>query len=628
MLSNVPDEHAPSGREVSELPGRRRRARHTAASSTAPAPHRRKVVLRGLAVLARGVAEQRLAFTVSVLGSTLWAVMTVGQAYVLGRITQNTVLPALKAGRIVWGGLVGAVLLVLAVALLKAVGIAGRRIYAGRVQYELGASYRRRVAARYLALPLRWHQARPTGRLLSVANSDVEQTWEPMAPLPMAVGVVVMLVVTLALLVFTDPWLALVGGVIFPLIAILNVAYSRRLAPLMIRAQELRAEVSGIAHESFDGALTVKVLGRAEQETERFAERARELRDALIRVGRLRGLFDPALEALPNLAVLVVLLLGGLRVSAGSLDAGGLVRIAYLFTLLAFPIRAIGWLLADLPRAVVGWERMHEVLHADDAMPPGSRRHRDAIGPATLAARRASFGYTDEPVLTGVTLDIPAGATVAMVGPTGSGKSTIASLSLRLLDPDEGAFTFDGHDLRDLADGELARAAALVPQGAFLFDDTVRGNVTLGDDIPDEVIAEALRVSQADGFVHDLPDGLDTVVGERGATLSGGQRQRIALARALAHRPRLLVLDDATSSVDPRIERAILAGLRQSPATVLVIAYRQATIALADEVVYLEAGQVRGRGTHEQLMATTPGYRAVLNAYAGEPGGSDEEPAA
>jgi ABC-type multidrug transport system fused ATPase/permease subunit len=595
----------------------------------------RRVVLRGFAVLIRGARQQPRAFTISVLGSSLWALMTVAQAYVLGRVTQNTVLPALKSGHVVWGSLVGAGLLIMAVAALKALGIAGRRIYAGQVQYDLGATYRRRVAARYLALPLRWHQSHPTGRLLSVANSDVEQTWEPMAPFPMFAGVVVMLLVTLGFLVATDPVLAAVGGVIFPLIAVLNVLYSRRLSPLMIRAQELRAEVSGLAHESFDGALTVKVLGRGEDETRRFAETASELRDALIRVGRLRGLFDPALEALPNISVLAVLLVGGLRVSGGSLDAGGLVRVAYLFTLLAFPVRAIGWVLADLPRAVVGWERMHAVLDAVDEMPEGERRFDRPATPdssARMSAQDIGFGYgTDENerVLDGVTIDVPAGSTVAIVGPTGSGKSTLAHLTLRLLDPDEGVITLDGHDVRELAAGQLSDVAALVPQGAFLFDDTVRGNVTLGADLPEDVLTEALTISQAEGFVHELPEGVDTVVGERGATLSGGQRQRIALARALARRPRLLVLDDATSSVDPRIERAILAGLRDSQATVVVIAYRQATIALADLVIYLEDGQVRGRGTHEQLMASVPGYRDVLTAYgATHPSAGDEESAA
>ena len=586
------------------------------------------MVLRGFAVLLRGVAEERFAFTMAVLGSSLWALMTVAQAYVLGRITENTVLPAFKAGRIVWGSVLSAALLVMLVAAFKALGIAGRRIFAGNVQYNLGATYRRRIAARYLALPLRWHQAHPTGRLLSVANSDVEQTWEPMAPFPMAAGVVVMLLVTLGLLIATDPVLAIVGGVIFPLIGGLNVLYSRRLAPLMIRAQELRAEVSGLAHESFDGALTVKVLGRAEEETERFAEKARELRDSLIRVGRLRGLFDPALEALPNLSVLAVLLVGGLRVSSGSLDAGGLVRVAYLFTLLAFPVRAIGWLLADLPRSIVGWDRMHEVLDAVDVMPFGVTRVPAGSEPATLAATDVGFGFGDQPVLSGLTLDIPSGSTVAIVGPTGAGKSTLANLALRLLDPDTGAITLDGIDVRSLAAGEMAGAAALVPQGAFLFDDTVRGNLTLGSDISDSVLQEALRTSQAAEFIDGLPAGLETLVGERGATLSGGQRQRIALARALAHRPRLLVLDDATSSVDPRIERAILAGLRESPATVVVIAYRQATIALADEVVYLEAGQVQGRGTHEELMASVAGYRDVLTAYGAAGPGTAAESAA
>ncbi len=593
-----------------------------------------RVVFRGFAVLFRGVAEEPRAFTLAVVGSSLWALMTVAQAYVLGYLTQHTVLPAFDAGHVAAGALVSAALLVMAVATFKALGIAGRRIYAGRVQYNLGASYRRRIAARYLALPLRWHQAHPTGQLLSIANSDVEQTWEPMAPFPMAAGVVVMLLVTLGALIATDPVLALIGGIIFPLIGVLNVLYSRRLAPLMIRAQQLRAEVSGLAHESFDGALTVKVLGRAGEETERFNERAGELRDALIRVGRLRGLFDPALEALPNLAVLAVLLVGGLRVSAGSLDPGGLVRIAYLFTLLAFPVRAIGWLLADLPRAVVGWERMHLVLDAHDSMPAGQQRLPEAHAPGRLEAEQVGFGYAEERILAGFTLDVAAGRTVAIVGPTGSGKSTLASLSLRLLDPDTGSFAFDGVDLRHLAPDQLAGVAALVPQGAFLFDDTVRGNLTLGADVSESVLSDALRISQAGDFVASLPAGLDTLVGERGATLSGGQRQRLALARALVRRPRLLVLDDATSSVDPRVERAILEGLRESPATVVVIAYRQATIALADEVVYLENGRVQGRGSHEHLMATVPGYRAVLTAYGSPelPGedraSSDEESAA
>jgi ABC-type multidrug transport system fused ATPase/permease subunit len=211
---------------------------------------------------------------------------------------------------------------------------------------------------------------------------------------------------------------------------------------------------------------------------------------------------------------------------------------------------------------------------------------------------------------------------VALVGSTGSGKSTLASVLVRLLDPDTGRVAYDDVDVRSLAPGAVAEVASLVPQSTFLFDDTVRGNITLGADLPDEDVWAALRVAQADGFVAALPKALDTLVGERGTTLSGGQRQRLALARAVVRRPRLLVLDDATSSVDPQVEQRILAGLRGLGAgdsgaagTVVVIAYRRATIALADEVVFVEDGRVAARGTHAELLATSPGYQDLVHAY-------------
>jgi ABC-type multidrug transport system fused ATPase/permease subunit len=205
-----------------------------------------------------------------------------------------------------------------------------------------------------------------------------------------------------------------------------------------------------------------------------------------------------------------------------------------------------------------------------------------------------------------------------VVGPTGAGKSTLAGMIVRLVDPRDGRVLVDGVDLRALAAGEVCRAVALVPQSTFVFDDTVRGNVTLGADHDDAAVWRALRLARADGFVRALPDSLDTRVGERGTTLSGGQRQRLALARALVRSPRLLVLDDATSAVDPRVEAQILHGLRERAdgTTVLVVAHRMATISLADEVVYLEGGRVRGRGTHADLLAGNPGYRDLVTAYA------------
>jgi ATP-binding cassette subfamily B protein len=587
------------------------------------------VIRRGVGVLWVAVKEQPRIFAVATVGSAVFAATTIGQAYVFGAITERVIVPGIEQGQVGTTALALAFLAVMLVATLKVVGIIARRLGAGIMQYRLQASYRRRVTRRYLQLPLSWHQEHPTGELLSNANSDVEATWYPIAPFPFAIGVLLMLVGTLGLLFVTDPVLAVVGSIIFPAIAGLTVVYSRRMSPLMTLAQQQRGEVSGIAHESFDGALVVKTLGREDVETERFRTAALELRDTMTQVGRVRGLFDPVMEALPVLGVLVVLLFGTARVGSGNLEAGELVRVAYLFTLLAFPVRAIGWVLNEMPRSVVGWDRVQRVLQATGAQEHGEDRLPSEGGPTALSVEAVSFSYgsgtdRDGDVLREVAFDVAAGRTVALVGPTGSGKSTLAAVLVRLVDPSTGSVAYDDVDVRRLAPGALSEVAALVPQSTFLFDDTVRGNITLGADISDDDVWEALRVAQGDGFVAALPKGLDTLVGERGTTLSGGQRQRLALARAIVRRPRLLVLDDATSSVDPQVEQRILAGLRSrqgtggSPSTVVVVAYRRATIALADEVVFVEDGRVTARGTHSELLADSPGYRDLVTAYERE----------
>ncbi len=576
------------------------------------------VMRRGLGVLGVAIRAEKAIFSAAVLSSALYGVMTVAAAWALGWATDHVVLPAFRDGRITTGTLTLGALLILGVSLLKALGVAGRRYFAGVMQYRMQARSRRDVTRQYLRLPLAWHHRHPTGQLLSNAGSDVEAAWAPLAPLPMAVGVVVMLVTAAVAMVITDPILALVGFLVFPAIAVLNLVYQRRLNPLATRAQQLRAEVSEIAHESFDGALVVKTLGREDEETARFQAKAGELRDANIAVGRVRGLFDPMLEALPTLGVLAVLLIGVMRLESGAIGSGVLVQVAYLFTLLAFPIRALGWVLAELPRSVVGYERIQAVLEATGSMEHGAVE-LPGTEPARLEVRDLGYAYGDGefPVLREVSLEVGPGRTVALVGPTGSGKSTLAQALVRLVDPAEGVVLVDGTDLRDVARNGVSDAVALVPQQTFLFDDTVRGNVTLGRPIADEDVWAALRLAQAEGFVSALPSGLDTRVGERGTTLSGGQRQRIALARALVRRPRLLVLDDATSSVDPQVEARILYGLRDAAqvSTVVVIAYRMATIALADEVVYLDHGRVVDRGGHAELLARCEGYRNLVTAY-------------
>lgn len=591
---------------------------------------RRSTTAEGFRVLGVAVRREPWVFALSTLGSVLFGLLTVADAWVLGWSTDHVVIPAFENGEIEARMLWAVVALFVGVALLRAVGIVARRLGAGIMQYRMQAHTRRAVTRKYLELPMEWHQRHPTGQLLSNASSDVEAAWGPIAPFPMALGTVVMMVVAVVQMFAADFVMALVGLLVFPAVVLANLGYQRIASPLMTRAQQLRAEVSEVAHESFDGAMVVKTLGRESEETERFATGVAELRDVNVRAGRVRAVFDPVLAALPNVGVLVVLAVGVARVQSGATDPGDVVTVAYLLTIVSFPIRAIGWLLGEFPRSVVGHRRVRQVLDATGAMPYGDRPAPHAPQGAHLTLNEVGYAYEpSSPVLREVTFDVEPGRTVAVVGATASGKSTLTNLLSRLVDPDRGTVRLDGEDLRTLRPGALAEVVAVVPQSAFLFDDSVRGNVTLGADVGDEEVWRALRVAQADGFVAALPDGLDTQLGERGASLSGGQRQRLSLARALVRQPRLLVLDDATSAVDPDVEARILGSLREGArdTTLVVVAYRKATIALADEVVHLEDGRIADRGTHTELLGRSEAYARLVNAYEQEPvtAGTDAE---
>ncbi|WP_338072926.1 ABC transporter ATP-binding protein [Aeromicrobium phoceense] len=578
-----------------------------------------RLTRRGFGVMGRGIARQKVMFTWAALASLLFGVMTVADAWVLGWATDHVIAPSVAAGAVTWSTLWAGVGLFVLAAVLRTVGVVGRRLLGGVVFFRLVRDDRLRVTRRYLQLPLRWHHRHPAGQLLSNANADVEATWSVFMPLPMALGTIAMLVAAIATMVLADPVLTVVGLVVIPLLFVANAVYQRWQGPRIALAQSLRGDVSTVAHESFDGALVVKSLGREADETARFRAASERLRDAAIAIGRIRAIFDPVIEALPNLAVLAVLLLGAWRVQSGGADAGDVVQVAYLFTVIGMQIRSFGWVLGELPRAVVGWDRVSRVIDEDDAMDYGDARV-PGTGPVDLTVTDLDYSHPDEPapaVLNDIAFPVPAGTVTAVVGATGSGKSTLTSLVTRLVDPDDGAVLIGGTDARRLSQQALTRAVALVPQSTFLFDDTVRANVVLDLDVPDERVWEVLRIVQADRFVSALPDALDTELGERGTSLSGGQRQRLALARALVRDPRVLVMDDATSALDPEVEQRILRALadRDGSPTTVVVAYRKATIALADEVVFLAGGRVADRGTDAQLRERSAAYRNLVDAY-------------
>ena len=591
----------------------------------------------GRQLIARQLRRAPREFLFGGVGTTLYAGMTILSSFVLGWIIDLMLIPAVQSGEVSTAALAASAAAIVGVATLRGIGITMRRTGAYYAQHRLQYRDRVEVTDRYLDLPVEWHRRHPTGQLLANANEDVEAASFIAAPLPMAFGVILMLVGTGVILILTDPFLALIGFLVGPVLILVNYTFQRRMRAVAAEAQSLRAEVADIAHESFDAALVVKTLGREDDEVGRFGERSDTLRDRMVEVGRLRAAFDPLIEALPNLSILAVLLVGAWRVDHGLLSEGTLVTFAYLFRLVALPMRVFGWLLGELPRSVVGLHRLQAVLNEKERVTYGSAAP-SVEGGAGAVVEGIAYQYPESDYedlgaaslprhvangdgrgIESVTLDVTPGRTIALVGPTGSGKSTVAHLLVRLFDPDTGQISLDGHTLVDLDRDALARSVSIVFQETFLFNDTIYNNITLDESFDEDEVFAAARLAQADSFIRGLEKGYATIVGERGAALSGGQRQRVAIARALVRKPRLLVLDDATSAVDPAVESAILEGLRQLDTTVVIVAYRRSSIVLADEVIYVEDGRVIDRGDHSSLYASLPAYRGLIDAYEKEP---------
>jgi ABC-type multidrug transport system fused ATPase/permease subunit len=577
-----------------------------------------RIMRRGARLLWDSARTQPGPFAVSLVGATLFGVVAVGGTVVLGRVTDKILTPAFEDPDGVRGRTIaiGAAAIVIA-SLLRMVGVVLRRYFGQMAQRRMQVHWFTQVTDRYLAVPLRWFDEKPAGELLAHADADAERATMAMQPLPFSIGVVVIAVVSMVQLATVDWVLLAVGLALFPGLTLLNNAYTRRVERPAATTQARVGDVSAVAHESFEGVLVVKTLGLERREVARLRSAAEALRTARLEVGRLRAGFEPGLDALPNLGTVAVLWLGAWRVSSGAITTGELVQAMALFSILAFPFRVVGFLLEELPRAVVAHDRIVGVMGAPDRpRPPVPVPLPD--GPFEVALESVSFGYGAELVLEDLSVRLAPGEVVAVVGATGSGKSTLCHLLAHLSDPGSGQIRCGGVALVDAEPEALAAATALVFQETFLFADTVRSNLSLEAEVPDADLWRALDLARARTFVERLPGGLDEVIGERGVTLSGGQRQRLALARALLRRPRLLLLDDATSAVDPRVEQAILTGLRDTAdATTLVVAHRVSTILLADRILLLEDGRIAADGTHEDLLGH-PAYAALVRAYEQE----------
>ncbi|MDX1659456.1 MAG: ABC transporter ATP-binding protein [Nitriliruptorales bacterium] len=581
------------------------------------------VVREGLSLLARFIRREPKAYAIAAFGAIAFTSAIVASAYVIGLVTDEVVIPVLRDGAPLGNGVRWAVTLILAVAVWKTIGIVIRRSAAGWLQFRNQMRLQQELVGHQFDLTLRWYGSRATGDLLSVAESDARQATWVLAPLPFATGVVFLLVASFGLILWTDPWLALVAGVLIGAVMWIDVHGSWVMFHDFQEARRRTGRVSDIAHESFDGALTVKALGRESYEGDRFEAASFHLADQLIDVGQTWATYRSITEAMPFLTTIAVVFVGTWEISVGALTVGELVRVAYLLSLLGLPVRIIGYLMWDLAESVAGARRVDEVLAVDDRVRYGGLPAAAVDEPSAVRVQHVDFAYDEGSVLQGVDLDLPAGRSLAVVGPTGSGKTTLVRLLARLWDPDTGTVGLDGRDVRDLERGAVAAEVAFVAQETFLFDDTVHGNIALGRDVTRDDVAAAAQLAGAHEFIAVLPDGYDTRVGERGTTLSGGQQQRVALARALVRRPRVLILDDATSALDPSVETRILQGLTAAalPSTLVVVAYRRSSIVLADEVIYVEDGRVVAHGTHDELLRSEAGYVRLLEAYDREAAG-------
>lgn len=544
-------------------------------------------------------------FVIAVTGAALFAICTVASSIGLKWMIDRVILVRFEKGEVDLAALIAGSVIVIGIGLLRALGVVVRRSFAGRTEWRTCETITEKVIDHIVKQPVKWHRQRMTGDIVARCGVDADATVAVLAPLPFSTSVLVMMVVSAGWMLYVDIPLGLLAIVVFPILLTLNIGYQRRIDRFYNVAQKELGTLSEAVHESFDGVMVVKSFGAEGRETEKLARISSRLKDARISAIGVRSVFEAMLDVVPTLINILLIVLGAFRVKSGDMSVGDLSSFIYLFTLLIFPLRIIGYLFSEIPHSVAGWRRIREVLDEELLADPILRIDRAQAGVA-IEIDELCFSHQDgSPVLKNLSMKIDEGKVVALVGATGCGKSTLLHLISGLIEPNSGSLA--------VQEGGVA----LVFQEAFLFAESLRYNITLDADISSERVAKAISAAQCQDFIGDLEQGLETVMGERGVSLSGGQRQRVALARAIAQDRPVLLLDDTTSALDPKTESNVISSLRgiSTGRTLLIVASRPSTIALADEVFFMADGRIVDQGTHQSLLEKSEPYRLLISAF-------------
>ncbi|MEZ5176480.1 MAG: ABC transporter ATP-binding protein [Acidimicrobiia bacterium] len=578
-------------------------------------PSRLAELTDGFRLLRSTLYRYRFVASVSISGAVLWMAAVVAIPYFVGEIVDVATTES-DPSRI-WP-LIAALIVAGAI---QAIGISVRRYFGFKLSYRAEADLRNRIFSHVQRLAFSFHDVTSTGELMARASSDLSQLRLILAMLPITLANLAMFLVVGVVLLIIDPVLGGVAALIIPALLYTSARFAIRVVGYSFDIQAGLSSLSHVVEESVTGIEVVKSYGQEAQQRHRLNATAMTIYRAAMALAKERAIHRPLFEIIPALGTVAVLAVGGIRVIDGAITLGEFVAFTQYLAVMVLPLMITGWFFANLPRSAAAATRIDALLAEDPEIEEPVRPVRLPVGPGEVVFDDVQFAYPDgTQVLTGMNLVIPGGSSVGVVGTTGSGKTTLGHLIPRFYDVGSGTITIDGVDVRRLDLDELRNEVAVVFQETFLFSASIADNIRVGDPMAtDKQIRAAARLARAHEFICELPDGYDTVVGERGATLSGGQRQRVSLARGVVRDPRVLILDDATSSVDAVVESEIQAALRQVMAgrTTVIIAHRTSTLALVDNVAFIDDGKILAFGPHEELLRDVPRYGEVLAATAG-----------